>query len=73
MLYDRNVHLTKSQAHSEETSPSSRQRGCYIRAITARVQLGGKISGRRSQVAWHQDELISGKPPVVKQLGFDSD
>jgi hypothetical protein len=24
------------------------------------------ISGRESQVAWRQDELISGKPPVVK-------
>jgi hypothetical protein len=25
-----------------------------------------KISGRESQGAWHQDELIGGKPPVVK-------
>jgi hypothetical protein len=25
-----------------------------------------KISGRQSQGAWHQDELIGGKPPVVK-------
>jgi hypothetical protein len=35
----RNVYLTKSQAYSYETNPSSRQRGCYIRTITARVQL----------------------------------
>jgi hypothetical protein len=25
-----------------------------------------KISGRESQGAWSQDELIGGKPPVVK-------
>jgi hypothetical protein len=25
-----------------------------------------KISGRGSQGAWRQDELIGGKPPVVK-------
>jgi hypothetical protein len=25
-----------------------------------------KISGRESQGAWRQDELIGGKPPVVK-------
>jgi hypothetical protein len=24
------------------------------------------ISGRESQVAWRQDELMGGKPPVVK-------
>jgi hypothetical protein len=25
-----------------------------------------EISGRESQEAWRQDELIGGKPPVVK-------
>jgi hypothetical protein len=25
-----------------------------------------KISGRESQEAWRKDELIGGKPPVVK-------
>jgi hypothetical protein len=25
-----------------------------------------KVSGRDAQGAWRQDELISGKPPVVK-------
>jgi hypothetical protein len=25
-----------------------------------------KIAGRESQGAWHQDELMGGKPPVVK-------
>jgi hypothetical protein len=39
------------------TDPFSRQRGCYIRTMTA---------GRDSQGASRQDELIGGKPPVVK-------
>jgi hypothetical protein len=34
--------------------------------MTARVQLQKKISGRDAQGAWPQDELIGGKPPVVK-------
>jgi hypothetical protein len=33
--------------------------------MTAGVQLK-KIDGRESQGAWRQDELIGGKPPVVK-------
>jgi hypothetical protein len=33
--------------------------------MTAGVQLEKK-SGRESQGAWHQDEPIGGKPPVVK-------
>jgi hypothetical protein len=36
--------------------------------MTARVQLKKEISGREYQGAWRQDELIGGKPPVVKQL-----
>jgi hypothetical protein len=32
--------------------------------MTASVQL--KNFGRESQGAWSQDELIGGKPPVVK-------
>jgi hypothetical protein len=27
-----------------------------------------RISGRKSQGAWRQDELIDGKPPVVKYV-----
>jgi hypothetical protein len=27
-----------------------------------------KIDGRKSQEAWRQDELVAGKPPVVKWL-----
>jgi hypothetical protein len=39
MLYVWNVYLTKYQAYSWETNPSSRQRGCYIRTTTVGVQL----------------------------------
>jgi hypothetical protein len=41
----RYVHLTKGQAYPQETNPGSRQRGCCIRTITARVLLEN-ISGR---------------------------
>jgi hypothetical protein len=37
--------------------------------MTARVQLKNKTkkkSGRDPQGDWYQDELIGGKPPVVK-------
>jgi hypothetical protein len=67
MLYVLYVHLTKDQAYSQETNPSSRQTGCYIRSMTARVQLK-KVSGRKPQGAWRQEELIGCKPPVVKKL-----
>jgi hypothetical protein len=50
----------------QTTDSSSRQRGCYTRTITASVQLENKITDRGSQGACHQDELIGGKPPVVK-------
>jgi hypothetical protein len=36
--------------------------------MTTRVQLQKKISDREPQGAWRQDELIGGKPPVVKLL-----
>jgi hypothetical protein len=46
---------------------SSHQRGCYMRNMTASVQLKKKnIVGRESEGACCQDELIGGKPPVVK-------
>jgi hypothetical protein len=32
------------------------------------VQLQKKIYGHEPQGAWGQDELIGGKPPVVKKL-----
>jgi hypothetical protein len=39
--------------------------GIFARTITASVQLENKNSGRGSQGACRQDELIDGKPPVV--------
>jgi hypothetical protein len=42
ILYVVNVYLTKGQVYSKETNPFSRQRGCYIRTSTARVQLKKK-------------------------------
>jgi hypothetical protein len=39
ILYVRNIDLTKGQAYSYEKIASSRQRGCYMRTITARAQL----------------------------------
>jgi hypothetical protein len=39
ILYMRNVHLAKGQACTQETNQSFRQGGCYIRIMTARVQL----------------------------------
>jgi hypothetical protein len=37
-----------------------------MRIITASVQLENKTTGRESQGACRQDELIGGKSPVVK-------
>jgi hypothetical protein len=34
--------------------------------MTASIQLENKITGRESQGTCRQDELIGGKPPVVK-------
>jgi hypothetical protein len=36
--------------------------------MTARVELEKTICGPGPQGAWRQDQLIGGKPPVVKQL-----
>jgi hypothetical protein len=38
--------------HQTREGPSSSQRGCYIRTITASVQLKNKITGRESHGAW---------------------
>jgi hypothetical protein len=56
------------QQQFETTDPSSRQRGRYTRTITASVQLENIITGRESQGACRQDELIGGKPTIVKKL-----
>jgi hypothetical protein len=34
--------------------------------VTMEELLGGGVLGRDPQGAWPQDELIGGKPPVVK-------
>jgi hypothetical protein len=34
--------------------------------MIANVLLEKKIAGHESQGAWHQDELIEGKPPVIQ-------
>jgi hypothetical protein len=49
------------QLYSQTINQSSRQRGCYIRTITASVQLENKITGRESRGACRQDELMCGK------------
>jgi hypothetical protein len=41
----------RDQQQLQTTNPSSRQIGCYIRTITAIVQLENKIMGRESQGA----------------------
>jgi hypothetical protein len=40
--------------------------GINIRTITASVRLENKIIGHESQGICRQDELIGGKPPVIK-------
>jgi hypothetical protein len=39
-----------------------------METLTASVQLENKITGRKSRGACRYDELIDGKPAVVKQL-----
>jgi hypothetical protein len=56
----------EGQQQLEMRDPPFRQRGCHIRTMTAGVQLRRKNSGRESQGARGQDEMIGGKPPVVK-------
>jgi hypothetical protein len=55
----------EDQQQLQTTDSSSRQRGCYITIMTARVQLK-KIAGRESQGACPQDELFGGKQTLVK-------
>jgi hypothetical protein len=63
MLYVRYVHLKKAKhIHKRQIHPLVRE---DIRTMTGMVQLK-KVSGRESQGAWRQDELIGGKSPVVK-------
>jgi hypothetical protein len=61
-----NVCAGEDQQQLQMTDPSFRQTGCYIRIITASIQLENKITRCGSQGVCLQDELIGGKPPVVK-------
>jgi hypothetical protein len=56
----------EDQKQLQMADPSSRHRGCYIRTITASVQLENKITGWVSQGACCQDKPTDSKPPVVK-------
>jgi hypothetical protein len=56
----------EGQQQLYKTDPSSRQRGCYTRAMTASVQWNKKLASREFKRAWRQDKLIGGKPQVVK-------
>jgi hypothetical protein len=47
-------------------NPSFHRRGCYMKTITASVQLEKRIIGRESQGTCRQEEQIGGKPPVIK-------
>jgi hypothetical protein len=55
----------EDQQQLQPTDVSSCQRGCYIRTMPAKY-LVEKNTGRESQGSWHQNEMIGGKPPVVK-------
>jgi hypothetical protein len=57
MLYVRNVHLTRCQAYLSERVLHNN----YYRKGPVE-----NIFDRESRWAWRQDELIDGKPPVVK-------
>jgi ribosomal protein S19E (S16A) len=56
----------EGQQQLQMTDPSSCHRKCYIRTMTAGVQLRKIYSGRESQGARRQDELTGGKTSVVK-------
>jgi hypothetical protein len=56
----------EDQQHLYTTDPFSRQR-CFTRTITASVQ-SKENTGLWSQGVWRQDELIGGKPPIIKRL-----
>jgi hypothetical protein len=56
----------EGQQQLETTDPSSRERGCYIRAMTESVQLRENITDRETLGTFRQDELMGCKPLVVK-------
>jgi hypothetical protein len=61
MLYVRYVHFIRNKP----IFPSERM---LHKDYNCKSSVGKEICGRGSQGAWRQDELIGGKPPVVKKL-----
>jgi hypothetical protein len=68
MLYVRYVRLTKAKHIHKRQAHLLVWEEVFIGTMTARVQLQKERekSGRAPQGAWRQDELMGGKPPVVK-------
>jgi hypothetical protein len=62
------IALARTNSNCKRQTHPLVKRGYYIRTITENVQLKNKITGRESQGACRQDELIGGKPTVVKWL-----
>jgi hypothetical protein len=65
MLYVRYVHLTKAKLICKRQTHFLVREDSY-EDYDRKVQLQKEISGREPQGAWRQDEVIDGKPPVVK-------
>jgi hypothetical protein len=65
MLYVRYVHLTKAN-HIQGDKPIFSSERTLYRGYARKSSIGKKNAARESQGAWRQDELIGGKPPVVK-------
>jgi hypothetical protein len=65
MLYVRYVHLTKAEhIYKRQTHPLVREGVTEV--LRSQEFSCQKISGRETQGAWRQDELIGGEPPVVE-------
>jgi hypothetical protein len=56
----------------KDINSSSRQRDCYVRTMTVRVQLK-KNPGHKPQGAWRRDELIGGKRQSQSNSESDSE
>jgi hypothetical protein len=59
---------TVSQARNQQKQVAS---STYIRTIAASVQLENNVTCRESEGACRRDELIGGKPPVVKKIWLE--
>jgi hypothetical protein len=67
MLYVQYVYLTTGQAYSIRDNPIFFSERMLHKNYDRKGSVGEKkICGREPQGAWRQDELIGGKPLVVK-------